>query len=1275
MEICNDIVMFLRQKTGCEFAFLVLFFFYGVILMKSSAFIKRLSPVLRITFVLIFLGLQAGLRLNGILDSAQAAPVRDPEPAPVKEAGMPRPLLVPTATVGLGMPGSVFLGEDFDFSVTFNNTGDVPGYGPFIDLIFPVTGADGNDGIDFNSAAYLGTTVESDIQIFPNDGGGIGCVQHPWLRDDTGTLVDVCGTTGDKLVSLKLPFGSLVPSQPEINVTINAHLSDLADLTPTPTVRARGGYMYGENPLDDWCCGDTPIAEPDDTNSDNWPVNATLTPEVVTVQKLFTGFVDPAPEITSGNNFVKMYVVEVDVATGQIFSDLRVIDTLHDAAQFISYTVSGATVKTENSIPSTSTPGGVLDLTFDDLTGVDGTDVTVSFEYFVPSEDASGNPTIDPATGILEPTTNQADVTGDWTPKDIRDDETPINIGTPTVGVDDKSIAIQKGVSVVGGGDPAPTQVLEYIIDFQVSDFFAFDQIVIEDIISDGQHFDDSFTPQLEVDGNPYSLILQDFGNTANYDVACNYSGAQGSECDSSDPAGNDGKSTIAFRISDEIITQGEDGRLVGGCVNPVTGTATPDCVSGYNNDLTIAKLVYRTVIQENFTDIYPSGDASVDQGDELDNRAEASARLLALADFTPGAIVTDDAEAGVSIGREELSKTIYAINGEDPAGSIIDGKVNIAPGDEVTYHLEYELPTSDVENLTFGDYFPLPVFDVDEATWSFDAVNATGFSDAPSPGIVKLGPLDTFYAYMTTGLTAPMTGVLSASDNNTVPDQEPVVTTTSASNLLSIYYANYSDTRHQRTKVDLLFTLTVSDEVFADELFLTNMAHVKEGSTNGDDSQADSIIQFVLREPDMLTTKSVVWAGSTDDGGATWDAQPNATISPVLSTVFDDPSNTPRWTGIITDGSALDSDISGVDAGDVVTFAILLTNNGGSGAFDMVIEDTLISDIFNTPDTANYPLNLQIHLGDGDGIDYDGDGHPDTIQFTGLGGGPAGLPDDSDDIFGGGIKIVDPSETIPAGTAVCQAHSVGAGKNIIIITYDLYVKPDVNPDTFTNTAVNTGYAGADDGPNHVPTPEVGESYPDDVTDTADTTVVADFEKTLEGTEVLRDNSGDVGIGEIITYKLTAIVPEGEIPNARLEDQLEGGLAFVDCTSVIAYSDGSVTTDVVTSLASGSDFSGVCTTTEASGVSNNGETILFELGNIDNNNLDNTLVETIEVTYRAVVTNVVGNQGGTLLNNAAEFIMSDGVDDISLGTDNADEVTILEPDIDTDKDVTPTSRV
>ena len=61
-------------------------------------------------------------------------------------------------------------------------------------------------------------------------------------------------------------------------------------------------------------------------------------------------------------------------------------------------------------------------------------------------------------------------------------------------------------------------------MEFQVSDFFAFQSLVISDTISDGQHVVSDFTPELSVSGNSYVLATQDI-NTANYTITCNYSG------------------------------------------------------------------------------------------------------------------------------------------------------------------------------------------------------------------------------------------------------------------------------------------------------------------------------------------------------------------------------------------------------------------------------------------------------------------------------------------------------------------------------------------------------------------------------------------------------------------------------------------------------------------------------------------------------------------------------------------------------------------------------
>jgi hypothetical protein len=86
-------------------------------------------------------------------------------------------------SVTLGVPAEAFIGDTVNFTVTFDNDPKSPptattGYGPFVDVIFPNNGADGQgntslplDGLSFVNATYLGIGLTSIERTFPNGGG------------------------------------------------------------------------------------------------------------------------------------------------------------------------------------------------------------------------------------------------------------------------------------------------------------------------------------------------------------------------------------------------------------------------------------------------------------------------------------------------------------------------------------------------------------------------------------------------------------------------------------------------------------------------------------------------------------------------------------------------------------------------------------------------------------------------------------------------------------------------------------------------------------------------------------------------------------------------------------------------------------------------------------------------------------------------------------------------------------------------------------------------
>ena len=115
----------------------------------------------------------------------------------------------------------------------------------------------------------------------------------------------------------------------------------------------------------------------------------------------------------------------------------------------------------------------------------------------------------------------------------------------------DKSIAIQKGVAVVndtGVTGPTPGDTLEYTLSFQVSDFFAFQGVVITDTISDGQHWMPARRPPCRSTATLTPWRRRTL-RAANYDVVCNYSPIGGAECETNDPAANNGTTTLYFRV------------------------------------------------------------------------------------------------------------------------------------------------------------------------------------------------------------------------------------------------------------------------------------------------------------------------------------------------------------------------------------------------------------------------------------------------------------------------------------------------------------------------------------------------------------------------------------------------------------------------------------------------------------------------------------------------------------------------------------------------------
>lgn len=1083
------------------------------------------------------------------------------------------PDAVPVAAL-TGIPAEPLLGESFSFGVTFDNTSPSDtGFGPYIDLFLPKTGADGgssppDDGISFASATYLGAPVQATVLTLTAAG-----VPHPFARDTNGNPVVITPPpgfqAGDQLVVLTVPFGSFTPTQPPANLTVTVAVSDLADVgTPLP-LRAQAAFRFGNDALDN------PSVDPTITGP---AVTSAATPALFRLTKTYLG---PEDETTSGPNFPRQYRVSIDLADGQTITDLDLTDILPPELQFVT-AVSTSPAATITSTPSTLTPGGTLTANFASVVGTGAAvDAQVTFQFFVPRLDGSANPILNPSTGDPVTVSDDASATANWSPLDLRD---PPQVVVSDTTPDDhiltiRSLAVQKRSAIVvdtGAPGLTPGDTVEYTLDFQISDYYAFQNLVLTDLFSDGQSYVVGSAALAVTDGHLPGTTTGPMA-TGNVVLTPNFSG---------------GSDRLQLLVSPELVSRGFTGQLIGGAIP--TGGGTP--VDGPTPPFgpTTGRVTFRTVVQDEYefnplTNLPPP--TPLKQGDPISNAVTLSGDLLDVTTLVPnGNSENDNSSANQTIVRGTFTKTVYAING---IVGTFPPSTELRAGDALTYRLRYQLPTADVENLRFNDFLPLPIINVSTkgAITAFDDVVS---GTAPVAGRAKFGPADTFRG---------VTGIV------------PGVTSNTVGNSLTFTYGTYDDPSNAPVTIDILFTVTISTDPFADDLILSNLGQAVSNNSVGEVISGESIGQITLREPELAVTKGVVAAANPDGV---------FTPTPVGPVAFNAPGTTgARFAGTITSASLtttpIDSNLANVDASDLVTYAITVVNTGGEAAFDVLIRDTLPPGTV-IPNIGAFGYNLRV---------TDGAGNLKPFQIVGQ-----GLFDPA-----GGIRLVD------VGGVGALGPAANDGSDVVVVTFDMRLGNDVTVlQKITDTSTVANYAAVEGGPNFV-----GDPLTDDATVTVSREDL--LAKQLVGTSIVSafNSNTEAVIGELVTYTVTLTVPEASMPKAVIADTLDAQLAFVDLQSVV--------------VSPGVSFTGSSTPL----IENAGRNITFDFGDITNANRDNSVTETIVLTYRAVVLNVTSAQANVRVNNLARLTFT-GLDNPKQAS--AANVTIIEPQVVVDKSAT-----
>ncbi|MDZ7789008.1 MAG: isopeptide-forming domain-containing fimbrial protein [Xanthomonadales bacterium] len=219
---------------------------------------------------------------------------------------------------------------------------------------------------------------------------------------------------------------------------------------------------------------------------------------------------------------------------------------------------------------------------------------------------------------------------------------------------------------------------------------------------------------------------------------------------------------------------------------------------------------------------------------------------------------------------------------------------------------------------------------------------------------------------------------------NDTLGLTPDSITINSAQNALFIDWPDVTSTSPETIEVDV--SALINDIPFADGLFLTNILLGSTENTPGQSAIATGPVSFQVGAPDMVVTKGV----SATDG--------NGSINPA-------PGNLP-----------VDGDVTGIDAGDTITYTITAENQGSAQAYDVTITDPAAPGLTGCSVSG---------VTDGTGV---------GLGFTGS--------------IATGILLDDP--------LAANDGSAGApyGTDTALVTVDCQVAADLAPDsTITNTA------------------------------------------------------------------------------------------------------------------------------------------------------------------------------------------------------------------------------
>ena len=679
-------------------------------------------------------------------------------------------------------PADVFINESFNFQMVFKNLGDATGFQPYIQLIAP-------DELTHFTVSYSNRKiVPIKVGVF-NESTYDNTTGLYTLRDPF-TKKEVHGPANNTFYILQYPLGSFTVDAPDavLNITSGIgvlEIGKLLNFTVTPVFR------YGNSHIDD------PVNYPPIYGE---TVTGWVNPVVVKIDKSSSL---NEHETATGSNFPFSYFVNINIANGAKIENITITDVIPSDVMYLGspvlYDSKGRVIDSglyTIEEPAGNKTGGKLILKLKEAVGdLSTTSITLKYKAYAPEFD---NSTGDNIT-IINSETGEgvaAASTVDMNYTYVNDTYNASN----SYSIYLKSLATQKYSEILTGSGQlhpiVPHNLIVYKINFEISDYFAFDDLVVYDKfdthkVGSAQKFLSEYEPVLSIYGKTYEL------NESYYSVV----------------SLGDIDESVTFYISKFLKDNNISTSLKGGYYT--NRSVNQGAMVGSLNF--VAKVI-----------IHYSNGSSVVSNDLVINHIKTSATVLNTFNT-----VSDNSYTQLKVPSVTLKKDIIAVDGE--IINVTDF-YKVYPGQNITFVLDIHFPTGSVNDFIVTDFLPIPLFNLK----GFNLVNST-------TGVI---PKCGYWAY------ANDSGFLH--DENTGKVIVPKIGIDTFNNALSFNFGNTLDNLAHPVDVRLWFTFQVSSEPMADQLNLANLAEMKFKDSIDVVYASSNIVLMLTNEPELKITKYV---------------------------------------------------------------------------------------------------------------------------------------------------------------------------------------------------------------------------------------------------------------------------------------------------------------------------------------------------------------------------------------------------------------------------------